>query len=419
MRVLVFLCLLANTAWAQTWSQFHADAASSGFAAVGTSQTLSRKWLTDVGPALYSSPVVAADGTVYVGTTEGELVAVSPAGTVLWRRPFADSTILATPAVAADGNVYVTTTRRNANGTFRSQLQKVSPAGVWLFSFVIPDGGVTTSSPKLWQSGQRTHVFFVANTSRGRELFVVDDRGLRIGREEIGQCGYVAGGLGFLSDLWDFLTFVFPTTEFDDSGVPLTDQLGWIDPTVALVRQPADDEIVAVTAHGCGVNAHLWRAGSFEYLWERSFSSRPRRSSSPAVFASGLLAIGAEDRQLRVYNARTGVELWHRDLGGPIVGTPASFGRQIFVTTLDKVFVFDSDGTEIVRRALPGPTIASPVLSGSRLYVSTRQGVVSYAFLLENRVRDARLHAGLSTPAVARDGTVYAMSQRELHAYSR
>jgi outer membrane protein assembly factor BamB len=73
---------------------------------------------------------------------------------------------------------------------------------------------------------------------------------------------------------------------------------------------------------------------SFEYLWERSFSSRPRRSSSPAVFASGLLAIGAEDRQLRVYNAQTGVELWHRNLGGPIVGTPASFGRQIFVTTL-------------------------------------------------------------------------------------
>lgn len=69
--------------------------------------------------------------------------------------------------------------------------------------------------------------------------------------------------------------------------------------------------------------------------------------------------------------------------------------------------------------ALPGSSVASPVLSASRLYLSTRQGFVSYPFLLDGRVRDARVHAGLSTPAVARDGTVYVMSQRELNAYSR
>ena len=44
-----------------------------------------RQWSTALGDRVYSTPLVASDGTLYVGTDAKKLVALNAAGTVLWR----------------------------------------------------------------------------------------------------------------------------------------------------------------------------------------------------------------------------------------------------------------------------------------------------------------------------------------------
>ncbi len=70
------------------WSQFHADGPSQGWMAVPSTAAvpLVPKWSVDVGLAGYSSPVIGPEGTVYITTAAGEVVAVNPDGTIKWRR---------------------------------------------------------------------------------------------------------------------------------------------------------------------------------------------------------------------------------------------------------------------------------------------------------------------------------------------
>jgi len=72
--------------------------------AINPSGTL--KWRYQTGSYVTSSPAVAADGTVYVGSNDGYLYAVSPAGALKWRYQTGDG-ISSSPAIAADGTVYV------------------------------------------------------------------------------------------------------------------------------------------------------------------------------------------------------------------------------------------------------------------------------------------------------------------------
>jgi outer membrane protein assembly factor BamB len=66
----------------------------------------SKKWQTDAGAALVSSPAIGPDGTIYLGTTGNTVLALAPAdGTVKWRY-LAGDLVLFEPSFAADGTIY-------------------------------------------------------------------------------------------------------------------------------------------------------------------------------------------------------------------------------------------------------------------------------------------------------------------------
>jgi outer membrane protein assembly factor BamB len=64
------------------------------------------KWSYSVGSAVYSSPAITADGTVYVGTETGSIFAVNPDGSPKWIRSTLGP-VYSSPAIGADGTVYV------------------------------------------------------------------------------------------------------------------------------------------------------------------------------------------------------------------------------------------------------------------------------------------------------------------------
>ena len=53
-------------------------------------------------------PAVAADGTIYVTTALGDLLAFAPDGTQLWKATLSGGALSGGPALGADGTIYVT-----------------------------------------------------------------------------------------------------------------------------------------------------------------------------------------------------------------------------------------------------------------------------------------------------------------------
>jgi outer membrane protein assembly factor BamB len=59
-----------------------------------------------------SSPAISADGTIYFGTNigdagGGEIIAVNPGGTELWRKMISDEWVESSPCIAEDGTIYI------------------------------------------------------------------------------------------------------------------------------------------------------------------------------------------------------------------------------------------------------------------------------------------------------------------------
>ena len=89
------------------WSMFHYNEQHTGQCPYNTSSnggTLKWRYLT--GDDVRSSPAIASDGTIYVGSDDHYLYAINPNGTLKWEHQ-TDGDILSSPAIAGDGTVYV------------------------------------------------------------------------------------------------------------------------------------------------------------------------------------------------------------------------------------------------------------------------------------------------------------------------
>lgn len=426
----VLLLLLAGCD--DAWKQFHGGAANSGFYDADTDYALESRWSVEVGRVVYSSPAAGADGTIYVGNMDGELVAVAPGGAILWRRPFPGSTIMASPAVGPDGNIYVISNRALEDGTLQSRLHQVEPDGslAWTFTY----SGYTTSSPKVWEIGQGVQIFAQIDKV-DTSLVIVDASGNLVLEDEVTACPHVIVGDGWnpldLLEAFAEILAEFPV-DFDPASLDreIPEEFGWLTPTVAIAGKPGDPEIGIVVAGRCQMAGLRWRPPVLEEVWKVDFGEEPRRFSSPAVFANGLLALGGQAEltwwcgpfgQGRVYafDAATGTELWSYETPDAVMATPASFGRQIYVASLHDLHVLDSDGDLLFTEPLgKDQTAASVALSNDLGYVGSTAGLHSFDFDFLNYVVHSAAPGPLSSPLIAEDGTVYAISGKKLFAFA-
>jgi hypothetical protein len=111
-----------------------------------------------------ANPVVAPDGTVYVGTLNGKLLAFKPDGTPAWNRDVGlGESIVASPAIGSDGTIYVLsvsqTTDHRVNPPVKrvdTTLHRFNATGGYLGKTIFPDhnGGTATAAwPNLWRFG--------------------------------------------------------------------------------------------------------------------------------------------------------------------------------------------------------------------------------------------------------------------------
>ena len=119
-------------------------------------------WIYDAGRPISSSPAIGSDGTIYVGSDDGNLQAVNPDGSQKWIYDYhltAADPLKSSPAIGNDGTIYV-----GADDLFA-----VNPDGSLKQAYDLP---TIMSSPSIGSNG----ILYVTAISKLVALDVASDR---------------------------------------------------------------------------------------------------------------------------------------------------------------------------------------------------------------------------------------------------
>jgi len=336
-----------------TWPKFHHDLYQQGRSQFSTSANNGIvKWTFDCGGEVHSSPAVADDGTIYVGSGDGHLYAINPGGTLKWKLAVGTGAVNSSPAIAADGTVYVGAS---------DGLHAVNPAGTSKWTFPIT-GGAESSSPALSLGG----VIYIGSTAG--TVYAVDATGtqkwsyyLYPGPSIIGAPAVALSGTIYVGGVQspDFFAL-------DDSGNLVWKVSGGLTPGNTAAAIDAGGNVYV------GWQNHLLEAftssGAFKWLF---VTKNNIVGSAPAIASDGTIYVGSLDGRLYAVNPN-GSEKWEFQTGAGIRGSSPAIGAD------GTVFVGSTDGY---------------------VYAIDANGGLRWRVLTQDTVN--------SSPAIGADGTVY------------
>lgn len=152
------------------------------------------QWQQPIGTGLLnSSPAVAADGTIYLGTVEGTLHALAPNSAILWQRTVGTSLRNASPVIGAEGTIYIGS---------NTGLSAITAGGTVLWTFATQ--GRVDTTPALAEDGT---LYVSTHEKRTRTLYALTPSG---------------------SLLWSYRNTGGKPTNFSQSPSPVIDKDGRI-----------------------------------------------------------------------------------------------------------------------------------------------------------------------------------------------
>ena len=237
----------------------------SGKALAGGDGTLKWRYLT--GDGVYSSPAIAADGTIYVGSSDYHIYAVNPDGTLKWKY-LTGSVVISSPAIGADGTVYV--------GSADSYLYALHPDGTLKWRYK-PGVGVGS-----YLALGRDGTIFV--TSR---------------EDDVTHSLSAINPDGTLK--WKYTAWVFVEFSSPAIGVDGTIYVGYYD------RYTTLGGVFALKPDG----TLKWRYYAMSYV-----------DSSPAIGLDGTIYVGLDNYCLHAINP-DGILKWRYQTGGIVASSPA------------------------------------------------------------------------------------------------
>jgi len=269
-----------------------------------------RKWIFHAEAGIKSSPAVGSDGTIYVGSRDKNFYAVNSEGEELWRIETGGS-IVSSPSIDGDGTIYF--------GSGDRHLYALSPEGsvIWKYK----TGSSITSSPAIGSDGSiyfgSMDRYLYALTADGKLKWrlrtqIAIETNPALGADGTIYFGSADASLYAVSAagriLWDFST----DGEIYSSPVIGTDGTIYIG---------SDDYyLYAVSPEG-------------EELWK--FKAGSIFNGSPLVGESGVIYAGSDDNYLYAIDA-IGDLKWKIKLGGSIFTSPAmGIDRSLIVGSLD------------------------------------------------------------------------------------
>jgi outer membrane protein assembly factor BamB len=313
-----------------------------------------QNWSYSTSGNIESSPAVASDGTIYVGSWDNRLYAINPDGSLRWF--FDTGGQVYSPMVSPLGNIYF--------GSADGNLYSLTPSGNLRWSY--PTGGPVRTKP-VFGSGL---IYFGSDDGHFYALFA-------------------NGGLA-----WDFIV-----------GAPIQSSPA-LSPSGSRVYFGADDG-----------NFYALNSGTGTFAWATTPSPASPFRSSPAVGSDGSIFVGSDNGRIYAFNS-TGTIRWNVNTGEGVRSSPAVVGSgssgTVYVGSYnDYLYALQTDTGAQRWRFRAGNDIQSPVAvdgnnhiyfgsNDDRVYALYADGSEKWRFTTNGDVR--------GKPLVRDDGTVYAGS---------
>ncbi len=344
------------------WDNFRGDSKRTGRSPYGTAHVDGmEKWRFDMDGAVWSSPAVSRDGTVYVGSFDNHLYAVNSEGKEKWSFEAGDTINSTSPAIGSDGTIYV--------GSWDGDLYAINPDGSekWTFS----TKSSVCSSPVVGING----TIYVG--SDDHILYAIEDKGESP------------------SPRWKFRTdgAVYSSPAIGDDGT--------------IYVGSYDNNLYAVNQNG----TERW-----------SFQTGDEVHSSPAIGEDGTIYVGSDDNNLYAVNP-DGTERWSFKTGDKVRCSPAiAEDGTVYIGSHDEnLYAVNPDGSERWEFSTEGHVRSTPAIgSEGSIYVgSTDNNLYGINPDGTERWRFSVGHSIYSSPAIAEDGTIYVgANDRNLYAIS-
>jgi outer membrane protein assembly factor BamB len=341
------------------WSQFRGNARLTGVAESAPPPTLSLRWTYDAGEAIDSSPAIA-DGAVYLGSANGDLLALDLAsGKLRWKYSTGGSIGESSPAVGGDavffgdleGTVHAVSVRDGSrlwtfktgseiksSPTIAEDLVLVGSYDTHLYALEARTGKVRwklqTNGPVHATPAVRDRIVYITGCDETFRAVRLSDGGVVF--------SIPTGAYTGASPVMDDRRAYFGTFNYDVVGVDLkTRKIAW------RYRNPdrefpfyssaviVDNRVIL---GGRDKAVHAIDAASGKGLWK--FMTQARVDSSPAI-AAGRIYVGSSDGRLYVLDAATGQKQWEFDAGSAVTGSPAiASGRVVIGAGDGRIYCF-------------------------------------------------------------------------------
>jgi hypothetical protein len=424
--------VLASTS-VQAWETAHGPTDNTGFVNVATKPAETGVQFLNIGTiAPGAGPVVAPDGTVFLGNQQGKLMSFKPDGTAGWRRDITPGqSIVASPVIAANGNVFVIGTsisrdHRGGKNVLRTDawLHVFNSTGGYFGSTPFPEhdgAGGTTASLNLWRfNGTEllivpavygTDVRLLAFSTSG--ALVQDQHAITIATEIFGGPIYP----------WDF-----PAS---DGKTPRSEERPRPFPAVGIFHNPQGGTPFILLSDANHVLAGFTLSGgSFLEAFRTQDDNRFLRAA-PAILPDKHAIIGTEDVTRDATTGPRGNGKGGAIFSGPnlnklapvtglgaISATPTRLadGRVALIGQRQLVVL---DGRNVVKK-LPfdGFSFASAAASRTHLFVSTSDALYTFdPVSLTELAKMPWSAGGLSQPVISPTGFVYAVAADSLFVF--
>ncbi|HEX8145460.1 MAG TPA: PQQ-binding-like beta-propeller repeat protein [Pyrinomonadaceae bacterium] len=348
---------VVSAQWAapDAWPQFRGNPLLTGVSKSDLPKNLRLLWTYEAGEAIESSAAIA-DGTVFVGTQKGELVALDlGSGSVRWKYTAAKEGIGESSPAVANGVVYV--------GDLAGVVHAVGARdgrGLW----TLKTGGEIKSSPVI--VGDRVLVgsydqhLYCLSAARGELLWKLKTNG------PVHSTGGVANGLVFVAGCDE----IFRGVRISDGREEVRVASGaYTGASPALMEGNAfygtfDNEVLGVSLSARRIR---WRYQNPE----RRF---PYYSSAAAV--EGRVVVGGRDKMVHCINAGTGKSIWTFATRARVDSSPALASGRVFVGSNDgRIYELDFySGAKLGEFNAGAPVSASPAIASGRIVVGAQDG---------------------------------------------
>ena len=346
------------------WPQLKRDGPRTGVAAANGPTNPTAAWRYGTGSAIMSGPVIAADGTIYVGTENARVVAVTPSGQQKWSYDLPDGgggapAYLALNArghvVFGTQNGYIIGLQTDGKEEWRFDTRN-APYGSDEFQAVRGAAGGGANSGRMY-----------FGTERGLVYELEDGAFAGIRRAE--QDGAVRAGTAITPDG----TLIWATLGRAVYGGALGGGDKWrlvLDGAIlATPLAGAQSMVYVVTDKG---SVYAINSTNGEQRWRVTPGEAKQMRAAPVLGSDGSILVGGDEGRLFALDPATGATRW-------TYGTPAALAVAPAVGANGLIYLPSNDGN---------------------LYVLTAAGQ------LLSKVNVDGTFDG-SSPAIGADGTVY------------